>query len=154
PANIYGTDPNNPQVPTYIWPNDGKVVTNPATVDPSTYSYPDNLIMRGSPGTDWWKAVFGSAMSREANLSVTGGGTDNSYAVSFNALDQEGTAAFTRLNRGTLRVNTTFQLDKVSVGENVAISREQHYGGLPDDPGGYAEDGILGKDILMQPVIP
>ena len=36
----------------------------------------------------------------------------------------------------------------------MALSVERHYGGLPDDPGGYAEDGILGKNILMQPVVP
>ena len=110
--------------------------------------------MRGSPGTDWWKAVFSPAQTREANLGISGGGSDNAYNVSFNYLNQEGTAAFTQLQRGAVRVNTAFTLDKVSVGENIALSREQHFGGMPDDPGGYAEDGIMGKNILMQPVIP
>jgi len=32
------------------------------------------------------------------------------------------------------------------------LSREQHFGGIPNDDGG--EDGILGKNILMQPVVP
>lgn len=42
----------------------------------------------------------------------------------------------------------------MSFGENAALSLERHTGGIPDDPGGYAEDGILGKNILMQSIIP
>jgi len=156
PINIYG-DVNNPSVPAYIWPNNcgtppGSV---PCTnVDPTTYSYPNNLIMPGSAGTNWWKEVFSAAPVRDVNLAVSGGGEDNAYNVAFHVLDQDGTAAFNRFQRGTVRINTAFSLDKVSIGENISLSREQHHGGLPDDPTGYAEDGILGKNILMQPVIP
>jgi TonB-linked SusC/RagA family outer membrane protein len=158
PTNIYG-DPNNPTVPAFIWPNNCGTtpIGSPGrctNVDPATYSHPSNLIMPGSAGTNWWKAVFSPAMVRDANLSVSGGGEDNAYNVAFHFLDQDGTAAFNRFTRGTVRINTAFSLGKVSVGENIALSREQHNGGLPDDPTGYAEDGILGKNILMQPVIP
>ena len=105
PKQIYG-DPNNPSVPDFIWPNDGKnqscLVSAPTCagtrVDPSTYSYPNNLIMPGSAGTNWWKAVFGTGEFRDANLAVSGGGDDNSYHLSFNFLDQKGTAAYTRLS--------------------------------------------------------
>lgn len=152
PENIYG-DPNNPSVPAYIWPNDGVHQTTD-TLDTSAYSYYDNLIMPGSAGTDWWKAVFGAAQVTDATLSVAGGGEDNTYNVSFNYLNQEGTAAYNRFQRGNIRVNTAFRIDRVSVGENIALSRDHQTGGLPNDPGGYAEDGILGKNILMQPVIP
>ena len=43
-------------------------------VDPATYKYPSALIMPGSAGTNWWKAVFGSGQYRDANLAVSGGG--------------------------------------------------------------------------------
>lgn len=158
PQNIYG-DPNAPSVPAYIWPNNGVAPTcgAPATgcglvVDPSTYSYPDNLIMPGSAGTNWWKAVFGAGQYRDANLALSGGSDENAYHVSFNYLDQEGTAAFNRLRRGGARVNTTFNMGKVRVGENIAVSREQHYGGLDDDALG--ENNIVGKNIFQQPVVP
>jgi TonB-linked SusC/RagA family outer membrane protein len=152
PTNIYGSDPNNPKVPAYIWPT---CVTLPCpNDDPSLYSYPNNLIMPGSAGTDWWKAVFGAAQVREANLGISGGGEDNQYNVSFNYLNQQGTAAYNLFQRGTVRINTAFTMNKVSVGENIIVGRDQHYGGIPDDPGGYAEDGIIGKNMLMQPVIP
>ncbi|MGH9895262.1 MAG: hypothetical protein ACREA0_25410, partial [bacterium] len=152
PRNVYG-DPNNPTVPAYIWPNDAVNQTTD-TLDTSGYAYFSNLIMPGSAGTNWWDAVFSRAMVRDANLSVSGGGADNAYNVAFNYLKQDGTAAYNRFTRGTVRINTAFTVGKVSIGENIALSREQHNGGLPDDPTGYAEDGILGKNILMQPVVP
>jgi TonB-linked SusC/RagA family outer membrane protein len=155
-TNIYG-DSLNPSVPAYIWPNNcgNPPGTKPCTaVDPSTYSYPSNLIMPGSPGTNWWKAVFGAGQYRDANLALSGGGDDNAYHVSFNYLDQQGTAAFTQLQRGGARVNTTFNLGRASIGENIAISREQHHGaeGLVNDAVG--EGGIVGKNIFQQPVVP
>ena len=159
--NIYG-DPNNPSVPAYIWPNDGVGQSCAApgptctmVVDPSTYAITadgTSLIMPGSPGTNWWKAVFGTGQYRDANLAVSGGGDDNAYHVSFNYLDQEGTAAFTRLQRGGVRVNTTFNVNKVTVGENITISRQRSYGGLDD--GGLGENNIVGKNIFQQPVVP
>ena len=161
PRNIYG-DPNNPSVPAYIWPNDGVgqscavAGTGSCTlaVDTSKYSYPNALIMPGSPGTNWWKAVFGAAQYRDANLAVSGGGDNNAYHVSLNYLDQDGTAKYTRFQRGGARINTTFNMGRASIGENISLSREQHHGaeGLTDDNVG--EGGIVGKNIFMQPVIP
>ena len=153
PTNIYG-NVNNPSVPAYIFPNN--CVPNPCpNVDPSTYAVtPDGqrLIMPGSAGTDWWDAVFGAGQYRDANLSMSGGGDDNAYHVSFSYLDQEGTAEFNRLRRGGARVNTTFNVGRVRVGENIAVSREQRYGGIDDNQIG--ENNIVGKNIFMQPVVP
>jgi TonB-linked SusC/RagA family outer membrane protein len=151
-TNIYG-DPNAPSIPKYIWPNNGTSQTGD-TIDVTKYSYPTNLIMPGSPGTNWWKAVFGAGQFRDANLALSGGGDDNSYHVSFNYLDQDGTAVFTNLKRGGARVNTTFNVGRASIGENIAVSREQHYGaeGLVNDAVG--EGGIVGKNIFQQPVVP
>jgi len=156
--NIYG-NPNSPSVPDYIWPNDGVGQSCAAAgtgcalvVDPASYAYPNNLIMPGSAGTNWWKAVFGHGQFRDANLALSGGGDDNAYHVSFNYLDQEGTAAFTRLQRGGVRVNTTFNMNRVTVGENITVSRQRSYGGLDDD--GLGEDNIVGKNIFQQPVVP
>lgn len=161
PRNIFG-DPNNPTVPDFIWPNDGvgqscRVAgpTCTTVVDPSTYAYTadgNRLIMPGSPGTNWWKAVFGTGQVRDANLAISGGGADNAYHVSFNYLDQEGTAAFTRLQRGGVGVNTQFIVNRVTVGENIILSRDRGYGGLDD--GGLGENNIVGKNIYQQPVVP
>jgi len=156
PTNIYG-DPNNPTVPLYTYADPSTITSvdawgRPATVNDAGYSYPNALIMPGSAGTNWWKAVFSPALQRAANLSVAGGGADNAYLVSFNYLNQEGTAAFTRYQRGGVRVNTAFTLDRVRVGENISVSREYNQGNV--DYNNVAEGGILGKNIVSQPVIP
>jgi TonB-dependent starch-binding outer membrane protein SusC len=151
PTNIYG-DPNNPSIPNYIWPNDGTNQTN--SVDESSYAYPNSLIMPGSSGTNWWDAVFGTAFIQDYNVGVSGGASDYTYNVSFNYLDQEGTAAFNRFQRGTVRVNTQFDLGLITIGENITMAVDEGYGGLQGNPGGFAEGGILGKNILMQPVVP
>src|SRR2546422_2270708 len=128
------------------------------TLNLSSYAWPgpanggSSLIMPGSAGTNWWKAVFSPAQVTDANLRVAGGGADNAYNASFNFLNQEGTAAFNRLQRGALRVNTAFNVGRFVVGGNVALSREQSFGGISNDD--FGEDNILGKNILMQPVVP
>ncbi|MGQ0649362.1 MAG: SusC/RagA family TonB-linked outer membrane protein [Gemmatimonadaceae bacterium] len=152
PSNIYG-NASSPKVPNYIWPNN----CNPspcASVNEASYSYPGSLIMRGSPGTNWWKAVFGPAFTGDYNLDVSGGGGDHTYSVSFNYFNQDGTAAYNQFNRGSIRVNTGYTRNKLQFGENISLSIQRQNGGIPDDPGGYAEDGIVGKNILMQPVVP
>jgi TonB-linked SusC/RagA family outer membrane protein len=165
PTNIYG-DPNNPSIPNFIYAAPGTSTATdgfgrPVTVDASRYAYPTALIIPGSAGTNWWKSVFGSAPVGDYNLDVAGGGDENAYRVSFNYFDQGGTGKYTDFKRGSVRVNTSFNRKKLSFGENVALAVDRHHGGpqsggvaLTDDPGGYAEETLVGKSVLMQPVIP
>ena len=155
---LYG-DTLNPSIPKFTYIDPAVTVLardafgRPTSVDQSQYLYPDRLIMPGSAGTDWWKAVFGTGHYADANLGLSGGGLDNSYNVSFNYLRQDGTAAYNRLQRGTVRVNTSFNASsKLTLGENIAVSRELGYGGLDD--GDLGEGNIVGKNILMQPIVP
>lgn len=157
PTNYYG-DPDNPSIPQYtscggpphVPPVDGTC----SDLDASTYSWPDNLIMPGSAGTNWWDAVFGSAPVMDVNLRVSGGTDASRYSLSFNYFDQKGTAAYNRFQRGTIRLNTDFNLGRLTVGENVSLSLNEGYGGMANDPGGFAENSIVGKNVLMQPVVP
>lgn len=153
PTNIYG-DPNNPSVPQYIFAQDAATDAfgRPINVNLANYAYPNSLIMPGSAGTNWWKAVFGSAPVSDLNLDVNGGGQDNAYRVSFNYFDQHGTAKYNRFQRGTVRANTSFNRGKFNVGENVSLGLERSYGGVPNDD--FGEGAFLGKNILLQPVIP
>jgi TonB-linked SusC/RagA family outer membrane protein len=155
---LYG-NPNAPTIPAYIFAAAGTATAvdafgRPTAVDLTKYSYPNSLIMPGSTGTDWWKAMFGAAPLADYNLDVNGGSAETRYGVSFNLYNQNGTAKYNQYQRGSVRVNTGFTRSKLNFGENIALSLDRSYGGLPDDPGGYAEDGILGKNILMQPIIP
>jgi TonB-linked SusC/RagA family outer membrane protein len=157
PTNIYG-DPNSPTVPQYTFAASGTrtgldAFGRPTGVDPSKYSYPTNLIMPGSAGTNWWNVMFGDpAKVQDYNLGITGGGADNTYRISFNYFDQDGTMAYTNFKRGNIRANTSFTRGRITFGENVALSGERHHGGLPNDEGG--ETALIGKNILMQPVVP
>jgi TonB-linked SusC/RagA family outer membrane protein len=155
PENIYG-DPENPTVPAYIWPNDGVHQTQASDVNEADYVWgdpgnPNAEIMPGSAGTDWWDAVFGTALVSDANLSISGGGAASRYNVSLNYLNQEGTAVYNRYQRGGARINTEFNVGRVTLGENFAFSVDESYGGRGD---GEGEGGIMGKNILMQPVVP
>jgi TonB-linked SusC/RagA family outer membrane protein len=149
PENVYG-DPDNPTIPAYIWPNDGFNQTT--TVDESTYSWPDNLIMEGSPGTNWWDAVFGPALVSDANLAVSGGSAAHRYSLSFNYLNQEGTAAYNRYQRGGVRINTEFDTGRLTIGENVSFSLSKSVGGLDDT--WLGQGSTVGIHMLMQPVVP
>jgi hypothetical protein len=93
--------------------------------------------------------VFSPALVSEANLGLSGAGASYGYNVSFNYLNQEGTAAYNRLQRAGVRANTEFQHNRLTVGENLAVAREEFVGGM-GDPTGYAEDGIMGKNILIR----
>jgi TonB-linked SusC/RagA family outer membrane protein len=158
PTNVFG-NPNSPSVPAYEFAAPGTFTGldsygRPVGVDVSKYSYPNSLIMPGSSGTNWWKAVFnGQAPVGDYNLNVAGSGEDHTYGVSGNYFDQRGTAAYNDFRRGSLRANTQFTRSKFTFGENAAVAAERQFGGM-GDPGGYAEDGIVGKNILMQPVVP
>ena len=165
PTKVYG-DPNNPTVPKYIYPlacpsgaGCAETVTasdawgRPTAVNAAAYSYPSQLIMPGSTGTNWWKAVFGSAPVSDYNLDIAGGSSDNAYRVSANYFDQKGTAVFNDYRRGSVRANTSFNRSLMNFGENVVVALDRSYGGM-GDPTGYAEDGIMGKNILMEPVVP
>jgi TonB-linked SusC/RagA family outer membrane protein len=155
PTNIYG-DPNNPSVPAYTYCHPSTCTTDafgrPANVDVSKYSYPGALIQPGSAGTNWWKSVFGTGKVGDYNLNISGSGEENNYSVSFNYFDQDGTAAYNTFRRGSARVNSAFTRSKLSFGENIAVASERSVGGVPNDDGG--EGGILGKNILSQPVVP
>ena len=154
PTNIFGSA-TSPRVPGYIWPNNCGPGGAPGpcnTLDLSGYSYPSNLIMPGSTGTNWWKAVFGTGKLTDVNLDVSGGSPDNAYGVSFAFFDQTGTARYNEFKRGTVRVNTEFRRGKISFGENMALGAERAFGGIGNDA--FGEGAILGKNILMQPVVP
>jgi TonB-linked SusC/RagA family outer membrane protein len=154
---IWG-DPNNPSIPLYTYAAPNTVLARdqfgrPTQVDLTQYSYPNSLIMPGSAGTNWWKAVWGSAPVQDYNLDVRGGSDANAYTVSANYFDQKGTAKYTDYRRGSLRANTAFNRGKFSFGENAILTLSRQYGGTGTFDDSNGEGGILGKDILIQPVI-
>ena len=148
PTNIYG-DPNNPSIPNYTWPNDGTNQTQ--TVDESTYSFPNNLIMGSSAGTNWWDEVFDPAPVQNHNLSISGGNESSRFNISANYYDEQGTVIETYFRRFSLRANSEFKVGKFTVGENMALTRTENVDAGFDNS---EEGSIVGQIIKMQPVIP
>jgi len=147
PQNIFG-DPNNPSIPNYIWPNDGETQT--MSVDESSYSFPDNLIMPASAGTNWWDELIDPALVQDYNLSVSGGNDNSVFNVSLGYYNQDGTIKYNKWERYSVRVNSEFKIGRLTIGENLAASREQNVGVM----GNMGEDTPIGQLIKMQPVIP
>lgn len=155
PTHLYG-DPENPSIPGYLWPTDQVNQTNDLQaqfgITEDDYSWYDNIITPASTGTNWFDELYDPALSQEYNLGISGGGDNNQYHISFNFLDQEGTTAWNRFKRGTIRVNTQFEFGGLTIGENLGVSLDEHYGGAYFD--NLGEGGVAGRANLVRPIIP
>jgi len=149
-ARIYGVGPK-PVLPQYVNPLPANA-NNPITVDPATYNYPNNLIMKASPGTNWWDAVFHDATMQEYNLSASGGSERGRYFFSANYFDQDGIMKFTDFRRYTLRANSDFKVKGFTFGETFTMAFSD---GVGQPNGNQVEQNTLTEGILkMQPIIP
>ncbi|MEZ5070930.1 MAG: hypothetical protein R2751_08170 [Bacteroidales bacterium] len=72
------------------------------------------------------------------------------FNVSFQYYNQDGTMIHNGLDRFSIRANSEFNIGRLSIGENFAISREQNHGNM----GNQDEQSVIGQIIKMQPIIP
>ena len=149
-ANVYGVS-GTPVIPEYIYvcPNCRDENGN---VDESLYSYPNNLIMRANPnGTNWWDEVFDPAPITDHTLAISGGTDNGTYRISANYFDQQGTMINTYFQRMSIRANSRWTLGRVTIGENLNLSRVENVG----VPGGVqSEQGTLMQIVKAQSIIP
>ncbi|HLG39341.1 MAG TPA: carboxypeptidase-like regulatory domain-containing protein, partial [Chitinophagaceae bacterium] len=138
-----------PVLPQYV---------NPLPVLPgdpinTTYSYPGNLVMKASPGTNWWDALFRSdAPITEHNVSVSGGSERGRYFFSANYFGQEGVMRYTDYNRYTVRANTEFKVKSFTIGETMTVAFDNAVG---QPNGNQVEQNMINEGLLkMQPIIP
>lgn len=100
--------------------------------------------------TDWQDAVFRRGAIQDHNLQVSGGTPNASYLISGGVLDQQGSIIETDFRRYSLRVNSDLRRGRLSVGENVALSRGTRQGLVDDRLTGFP----LTNMIRMLPTIP
>lgn len=139
-------------IPAYLY--DGNVSGYPGTgsVDESTYSYPNNLIMASNPnGTDWWNEVFDPAMITEHTLSVSGGTNNSNFYISAGYLNQQGTMIETYFERASVRANSSFTTGRFTFGESLSITRSQSVG---QRGGNQSEGNIMTQILKAQSIIP
>lgn len=146
---VYGNGVK-PVIPIYINPIPA-VAGGP--VNPGTYNYPNNLIMKANQqGTNWWDAVMHTAPITEHNISASGGSDKGKYFFSVNYFDQEGTMRYTDFNRYTVRGNTEFKVKGFTIGENISLGFQNSVG---QPSGNQSEQNALISGILkMQPIVP
>ncbi|WP_462266155.1 SusC/RagA family TonB-linked outer membrane protein [Mucilaginibacter sp.] len=160
-------DPTNPllingKYAAYGYQGAGaKGVTNSTTggANPALYKFDpqnsgnDYLIQQFATGagTDWFHAIFKPAPFTSHSLSASGANDKNSYFLSFNYLNQNGTLLNSFYKRYSARVNTTFNIkDHIRIGETA-----QAY--FTSTPGGYTnldEGNAVSYTYRIQPNIP
>lgn len=140
----YGVDGT---LPDYIYP-----IGNDGDIDESTYSWPDNLIMRANKeGTNWWDEVTDPGYQTEHTISVSGGNESANFNVSANYFDQKGTIIYTNFERYSIRANSQFTAGKFGIGENISLSRSSQVG-----PAGNNNDNEnqITAAMLLHPTVP
>ena len=147
-ARTYGVGPS-PVLPAYVNP----LPTLPGGTVNTTYNYPNNLVMKASPGTNWWDAIFRTnAPMAEQNVSVSGGGDGGRYYFSVNRFVQDGILKFTDYNKYSVRANTEFKVKGFTLGENVTVVFDN---GVGQPNGNQVEQNTITEGMLkMQPIIP
>ncbi|SDE98811.1 SusC/RagA family TonB-linked outer membrane protein [Chitinophaga filiformis] len=156
---LYGSGAT-PRLPDYIAP--GGLMEGDPAVDPSKYNvnpfyknpsdldnfYRINKANKG--GTDWFHEIFKPAMITSHNVSVSGGGDQGAYYLSFYYFNQKGTLLNTYLKRYSIRSNSHFNVGKhVRIGENLEFS-------VIDNPRitALTEGSGIGMAFREQPIIP
>ncbi len=125
--NFYDTSSGTPLLPDYIIEgsvtNLGVKAGDPRA-DPSLYDNAAYRILKANKaGTDWWKAMFKSAMTENHQLSLSGATDRSNYAITMGYLDDKGILLNSYFKRLSLRVNTQFKVKPwLRIGENVELS--------------------------------
>jgi TonB-linked SusC/RagA family outer membrane protein len=148
----YGSGPT-PVVPDYITPSGA--MTGDPRVNPSNYAlYTNQITQADKAGNDWFHDIFKAAPTMSHNISASGGTDKSTFFFSFNYLDQEGTLIYTKLQRYSARINSTFSLlnDHVRIGENANVIYKSNPGylNLP----GINNQNAIGAAYAVPSIIP
>lgn len=119
-------------------------------IDPSTYSYPNNTMVRFSD-TDWWDEISRTGVVTNHQLGVSGGTDKGSYSISANYHHNEGTQIHTYFTRYQVRANTSFNVRSwLRMGENITYAFTKDNGLAA----GSAEGGIYSWTYRASPWVP
>jgi TonB-linked SusC/RagA family outer membrane protein len=162
----YGTDPNNPTLPTYLraGTNTGQQITA-AEADPSLYNYSTDpgtfyqITKANQQGTNWMKEIEHNAPMRNYELGITGGGENSAYALSGSYFDQDGTLIYTGFKRANIRANSQFNLfnKHLTIGESMQYTYDKGFGYATnaDRAGQYQGEGAAVFEVYrMQTIVP
>ncbi|WP_010135477.1 SusC/RagA family TonB-linked outer membrane protein [Ochrovirga pacifica] len=85
--------------------------------------------------TNWIDAIFRDAKVNNINVDLSGAGKSFNYFTSFAYRDREGVLEGTKSKSYNLRLKSTYNItEKLTVGENLYLSRDEAYGTNTDNP--------------------
>jgi TonB-linked SusC/RagA family outer membrane protein len=125
---MFDTTGGRVALPDYIIEGSGTnnlgVKSGDPRADPSLYNYQNYRILKANQaGTDWWRAVFRSALTQNHQVSISGATDRSNYAIGMGYMDDQGTLLNSYFQRLSLRVNTQFKVKPwLRIGENLDIS--------------------------------
>ena len=136
----------------------GNPLVDPARYnhDPSDGTGPGNdyLIQafnKTGRGTDWFHEAFKNAPIQSHSLTASGSNNKNTYLLSFQYLNQQGTLINTYKKRVSVRVNNTFNINKnIRIGETLIANYTQTPGNFLNQNEGSPIAFIAGAS----PIIP
>ena len=142
----------NPVLPDYTFVcNDCRDANG--NVDESRLAYPDRLIFGANQeGTNWWEETTRTAPTTDHTFAISGGTDAGTYRISANYQNQQGTVIESFFQRMAIRANSQWNVGKVTIGQNLNISRVNSNGG--GGGGQQDEQGVLMQIVKAQPLIP
>lgn len=154
-GNFYNVSGGSPVLPAYIIEdattagNVGVAAGDPAA-NASLYNYQNYRIARANQaGTNWWKALFKSALTQNHQLSLSGATEYSNYAIGLGYMDDQGTLLNSYFKRLSLRVNTQFKIKPwLRVGENVEMSY------TTSNTTGRTPTGDIAAMYILSPLLP
>lgn len=156
---LYGTGVA-PLLPDYIAPaglkegdpgvDPAKYNVNPNYTSSDEYATFYRISKANKAGTDWYHEIFKNAPITSHNISVSGGGDQGNYLMSFNYFNQQGTLIKTYNKRYTIRSNAQYNVTKnIRIGENLSYS-------VIDNPRItiLSEGNAVSMAYRQQPIVP
>lgn len=134
--NVYGSLPAN-----YTYTND--------IADPNLGKTAFNITKANKEGTDWQDAIFDPAPISNYQIGATGGSNSGKYAISANYFSQDGILKYTKYNRYSVRANTEFKKNFLTIGENFTFSYDERQGIANNN-----ESNPIMFAIRVHPIIP
>ncbi len=104
-------------------------------------------------GTNWWEEIAQTGIIQDYNVSLSTGGQRGGARLSMNYFDHKGVGKGSGFERLSVRLNSnyTFANDKVTVGQNIAVVKEERLWTPETTQGGGA---LLNRGYQQNPIMP
>lgn len=144
------TNTNTGEKPYY----DGTYKLTNNKADSVFFPSPDQLGI----GTNWQNEIFRTSITRNDQLTISGGGDAVKYLISGNYLADQGAVRYSEYRKGSIRGNIDVKVnEKFSATLSLNISKDLNNraenSNLSTTPGGLSPSGVILKSFLASPVL-